>query len=200
MDKPGVRVAVLAGGRGSRLGGAKAGALLGGRPMVAHVLDAALASGLPVLVVAKPSSVLPPLDVEVVREPEEPRHPLAGVLAALRSLPEEDSDAAVVAVGCDMPFLTAPLLAWLASSDGAVALRSGGYLQPLPARYPRAALESLEQSLRGRRRLRDAFCALGPRILEERRLAAFGDPRRLCFSVNDARDLRTAEAWLADGE
>ena len=69
---------VLAGGRSSRMGSPKALVELGGRPLVAWVLAAALEAGLEAVVVAKPGSPLPPLDVPVWPEPEQPLHPLTG--------------------------------------------------------------------------------------------------------------------------
>ena len=57
---PGVAAAViLAGGRSSRMGSPKALVELGGRPLVAWVLAAALDAGLEAVVVAKPGSALP---------------------------------------------------------------------------------------------------------------------------------------------
>ena len=41
-----------------------------------------------------------------------------------------------------------------------------------------------------------ALAALDPRELVEDELRAFGDPPRLCFSVNTPADLRRAEQWL----
>src|SRR4051794_11932304 len=98
-------VAVLAGGRGSRLGGAKATAELGGGARIAHVLRAAPA--VEPLVVAKRDTPLPPLDVPVWIEPDEPYHPLTGLVTALEHGP-------CVAVACDQPWLTGELLGELA--------------------------------------------------------------------------------------
>ena len=57
---------VLAGGAGRRMGGAKATALLAGRPLVAWAVEALRAGGLDeVAVAAKASTVLPALDVPV---------------------------------------------------------------------------------------------------------------------------------------
>jgi molybdenum cofactor guanylyltransferase len=187
-----VRIAVLAGGRGSRLDGEKARALLAGRPLIAHVLDAALATGLPVMVVAKRGTPLPALEAELVLEPDEPFHPLTGVLAALRALPQT-GDQAIVATGCDTPFVQARLLLALAARDGAAASRLAGKLQPLPAHYPRAALPALERELAARRPLTAALAALEPAVIEEHELARIGDPRRLLFNVNDAAGLREAD-------
>ena len=55
-----VTVAVLAGGRGSRIGGHKALVPLCGRPLITYPLAAARAAGLSAVVVAKRDTQLPP--------------------------------------------------------------------------------------------------------------------------------------------
>jgi molybdenum cofactor guanylyltransferase len=98
--------AVLAGGRGRRMGGdSKPGAELGGRPLIAWPVAAALAAGLETVIVAKRSTPLPAAGVPVWHEPDDPTHPLAGVVAAL-----ERAGRPVVAIPCDMPLLTPELL------------------------------------------------------------------------------------------
>src|SRR4051794_33682922 len=105
--------AVLAGGRGSRLGGAKAAATLAGRPLLSYPLGALAAAGLERCVVAKPGSELPQLgDARLLLEPELPWHPLCGIVTALRAADGQ----AVVAVPCDMPLLESALLDLLASA------------------------------------------------------------------------------------
>src|SRR5215208_2231990 len=78
-----VLAAVLAGGRGSRMRGPKPTIRLGGRALIEHPLGALRDAGLQTVVVAKPDSRLPVLDVAVWQEPDEPVHPLCGVLRAL---------------------------------------------------------------------------------------------------------------------
>lgn len=189
---PAVRgaVAILAGGQGRRLGMAKALAPLGGRPLISYPLAAAEEARLEPMVVAKPGSELPELDVRVVREPAEPRHPLLGVVTALEVAEHEP----VVVVGCDMPFADGKLLAWLASfPDPLVVPRSGGRLQPLLARYSDAVLPELRAALDRNEPLREAVAALDPLIVPEEDLARFGDPARLTFNVNTPEDLEAAE-------
>src|ERR687887_2708546 len=78
--------ALLAGGRASRLGGRKATLPVGGRPLLEHPLTALREVCAEVCVVAKRDTILPPLgrSVRLWVEPDEPRHPLTGIVHALR--------------------------------------------------------------------------------------------------------------------
>jgi molybdopterin-guanine dinucleotide biosynthesis protein A len=189
-------VSVLAGGRGTRLGGAKATVELAGRPLVSHVLDAASGSGLETIVLAKRETPLPELSQRIVFEPAQPTHPLCGVLAALDFAAQRSPPADVVLSACDMPFLTGALLRWLAGLEGAAMARVGDRLQPLLARCTRAHRPALAAALARERPLSSALAGLEPRIVDERELSRFGPPERLCFSVNDRGDLERAEGWL----
>ena len=86
MARRGAIGVVLAGGAGRRIGGDKATVELEGRPLLHYPLSVLRAVLDEVAVVAKQSTVLPGLDVEIAiwLEPEEPRHPLAGIVHALR--------------------------------------------------------------------------------------------------------------------
>lgn len=188
--------AVLAGGRGERLGNDKPAALLAGEPLVRRALEAAGRAGLEAIVVAKPDTALPALEQKIVREPADPRHPLCGALAAIEYAARLAHVDAVLLLACDMPFLAAGLLSSLASQRGAALASLDGRMQPLPARIPVCAAVSLRRSLEQRRSLTDALRALSPRVLDEVELARFGDPACLLFNVNEERDLQTAHAWL----
>lgn len=183
-------IAVLAGGRATRLGGDKAVVELGGRPLIAYALEAA---GPGAVVVAKPATRLPPLDVQVLREPAEPSHPLAGIVEALR----DSGGLPVLAVACDMPFVTRELLAWLAELPEPLAIPElDGRLHPLFARYPAELLPELEQALAVESPLQETVASLAPRRIAAAELAPFGDPERLLFNVNTPDDLERAEELL----
>jgi molybdopterin-guanine dinucleotide biosynthesis protein A len=188
-------VAVLAGGAGSRLGGEKAAVDLAGSPLISYPLAAARAAGLQAVVVAKPGSRLPALGAEVLREPAEPRHPLCGVLAALGHA-ESGGHPAVLALACDMPFLTGELVGWLAELDGAVAVSLGGRPQPLIARWPVQSRPLVAAALAGGDSVSATLAALSPRVVADDELASFGDPERLLLNVNDPVELRAAAALL----
>jgi molybdopterin-guanine dinucleotide biosynthesis protein A len=185
--------AVLAGGRGSRFGGAKQMVRLGGRPLLHYPLEALRTAGLECAVVAKSGAELPETTAPVVHEPELPRHPLCGIVAALRAVPGRD----LVAVPCDMPFLTPALFELLAGAgEQLVVLTREGRVQPLPGRYAAALLPELEAALRREEPLRRTVVELSARALGEDELSRCGDPRRLLFNVNDREDLRRATALL----
>jgi molybdopterin-guanine dinucleotide biosynthesis protein A len=186
---------VLAGGRGRRIGGDKALAELRGRPLISYPIAALRAAGLDPVVVAKTYSSLPDLGCTVVREPTAPSHPLCGVVTALRW----GEGRAVLVLGCDMPFVTGPLLAWLADLDGLVVTEADGRLQPLLARYEFAHLDALETAMNSSRSVGAAVAALQPRIVGDSELGRFGATERLLHNVNTAGDLEAAERLLVEG-
>jgi molybdenum cofactor guanylyltransferase len=169
---PHLRVVVLAGGMSRRMGRAKALVPLGGRPLIAWPLAAARAAGLEAVVVAKPGSALPPLDVPVWEEPEEPAHPLTGLVAAL-----ECAGGPIVALACDMPFVTPELIRRLAAADGAAAPAGEAF----PARYGPEALPALADGLAAEAAVRDVLAKLGAQPIEatERELTGINDPEAL---------------------
>jgi molybdopterin-guanine dinucleotide biosynthesis protein A len=183
---------VLAGGNGRRIGGGKAIVELHGRPLVSYpvgVLQAALGR---VAVVAKADTELPPLPgVEIWTEPEQPRHPLAGIVHALEGARPRP---VLVAAG-DMPFLTEEVVRRVATATAggrpAVVPRAGGRLQPLLARYEPAALAPLLDALKGPPRpLSEVVERLGPLLLD------LDHDDEAFFNVNLPEDLLTATAMM----
>lgn len=197
MAEPQTILAVLAGGRAERMGGEKAGVLLAGRPLISYPLAAAREAGLETVVVAKRATRLPPIGERVLIEPDEPSHPLCGMLAALDYALARSPAPGVLFVACDMPFLTARLLRAMADRDGAVLTEVGGRLQPLPARVETRHRSALSDSLTANSSLRTALSALQPHVIGETELARFGEPERLCASINSPAELTEAERALA---
>lgn len=188
--------AILAGGASTRMGAPKAMAELAGRPMVARVVSTVGSAGLEPVVVAKPDSPLPPLDCRVLSEPSEPRHPLTGIVTALRA----SAGRGVVAIACDMPLVPSRLLRTLAEREGAtVVCERDGRLEPLLGRYSPASLAALDEALERGAAVRDAVAALDPEVVGEEEIARFGDPELILFNVNSPDDLRIAERLLGRG-
>jgi molybdenum cofactor guanylyltransferase len=186
--------AVLAGGAGSRIGGAKATVDLAGAPLIARPLAALAAAGIEPLVVAKPDTELPSLDCAVLREPQQPRHPLCGIVAALRAV----EGRALVVVACDFPLASPALLAALATApERLVVPAPGGRAQPLMARYSPSLLPTLEAALGREEPLRKTIAGLRPRLLGDRELARFGDSETIFVNVNDGAGLTRAASLLS---
>jgi len=159
------------------MGGAKATALLAGRPLVVWALEALGSAGLAErAVAAKASTPLPALDVPVWREPAEPQHPLAGVRKAL----QRAGGRPIVTVPVDLPLVPAAVLRALADAEGCAVVRAGGRLQPLVARFE----PGVEVPVSGR--AVDAVLGLAPVVLD-----VAGDG---FLNVNTPEDLAAAEA------
>jgi molybdopterin-guanine dinucleotide biosynthesis protein A len=178
-----VIAAVLAGGRSRRMGRAKATVPLGGRPLIAFPVAAAREAGLEPVVVAKAGSELPPLDVPVWEEPGEPSHPLSGLICAL-----ERAGGPVVALACDMPFVSAALIARLAAAEGATTAG-----QPFPGRYEPADLPALRQALERQAAVKHA---LAPAVIDADpgELDGVNTPEELAAA--SLRIMPSAEEWL----
>lgn len=179
--------AVLAGGPGRRLGRPKAGATLAGSTLVERAVEALRARCDEVIVVSRPEVALPALAARVVHDRPGPDAPLTAIATALAELRAPD----VLVLACDLPLAGPALDALLSAPPGAaVAAAQDGSLQPLCARYPRAAaLAACERLLAAdrlaARGLLDALGALG--------IEAPGDA---LLNVNAPADLARAEAIL----
>jgi molybdopterin-guanine dinucleotide biosynthesis protein A len=162
--------------------------------LIEHPLRALEAAKIETVVVAKEDTPLPPGATPVWREPDEPVHPLLGIVTAL----DKADGRPVLACACDLPFVTPRLARWLGERDAPAAVpRSGGRLHPLFARYTPSLLSAFREALERRAPLQETVALLDPIILDEQDLRAFGDPERLLFNVNTQDDLERAEAMLA---
>lgn len=180
----------LAGGLGRRMGGGKAIVQVRGRSLLDHPVQALLTVFDEVAVVAKRDVELPGLDerVAVWMEPPLPRHPLAGVVQALRLA---GGRPVFVAAG-DLALLDRPTIRRVLGTepgDGrAVVPRVAGVLQPLCALYLPGALAGLAGFDPGVR-VTDAVQRLGITELEETDATPY-------FNVNTPDDLLQASAML----
>ena len=180
---------VLAGGSGSRIGGAKASAQLDGQALISYPLAAALGALGSVAVVAKDGVELPQLDerVELWIEPDAPRHPVVGVIEALRRA----EGRAVLIIACDLPLLTSEVVALIADADAegsvAVLASAAGRPQPLLARYEPAALELL-LGFDTDGPMTEQVMALLPTLVEV--------PAEASFNVNDLEQLKEVSRRL----
>lgn len=165
MGRPAVGV-VLAGGLGRRIAGlgSKPALELAGRPLIGWPLAALGAVCGRVAVVCKVATALPalPAGVERWEEPDEPRHPIVGILQAL-----ERARGPVLVCAADMPFVGVDslrvVLRAAEASPGAPAVvaEADGRLEPALGVYRSRARQGLGEAGQDMR-LREAVGALDP--------------------------------------
>lgn len=185
------RIAILAGGAGSRMGGPKAGVELAGRPLIEHGLAAARLARLRPFVVAREDSELPPLREPVLVEPAGPRHPLSGIIAAL-----EHAEEPLVVLACDLPLVPAELLAELGRRRAPFGIPLAPRPQPLVARYSPGLLPRLRAGLAREDPVTRVTEELGGDRLRPAELRGYGDPERMFLNANSPADLAAVEALL----
>jgi molybdenum cofactor guanylyltransferase len=186
-------IAILAGGRGKRFGGGKPSLDLGGRPLIDHAVSAAMRAGGRVAVFAKPETALPEIAVPVVLESAEPHHPLLGIVTAL----DAAAGAPVLALACDLPFVTPELIDWMAGLPDPLAIPEvDGRLHPLLGRYETGLAAELRRACERDAAVQETVRKLKPRLIDEAELRRFGDARRLLFNVNTPEDLAEARRLL----
>lgn len=194
-------VAILAGGKSSRLGRDKAFVEVRGRPLIEDLLAQTDGLGLETLIITNhPESyryLSRPLLSDVLPE----RGPLGGLYTALSAA----SQPHLLCLACDMPFIVRPLIDYLISlilegDADAVVPRLGGLVEPLRAIYTRTCLAPLRAALEADRlALHDFLSAssLRLRFVEEAEIDRF-DPQHLSFfNINTPEDLERAQKLAA---
>jgi molybdopterin-guanine dinucleotide biosynthesis protein A len=188
--------AVIAGGPGTRLGGAvKSALVVGGRSVAERQLAVLRGLFARIVVVANDAGPWAAAGAEIVPDRHADAGPLGGLHAALAAT---QAEGAVVCVGGDMPFLEPPLLRLL--RDGrpeaqALVARVGGRPEPLLARYAARCLPVVEAQLQaGERAVHRVLPLLGVAWLDEPELRAVDPELRSLTNINTPDDLARAEA------
>jgi len=199
LNRAEVSAVVLAGGQSRRLGQDKASALLGGVPLLQHVLDRLNGVATDISVVCRPGQVLPALDGKEVTSVFD-RYAGAGPLGGLYAGLETALYQRVIALGCDTPFVSPALLRRLleriSDHDAAVPVVCG-QPQPLCAVYTKAALRPARARIEaGKLRLTDLLDDLDTYLMVEAEWRPI-DPEGLSFTnLNTAADFERAERLL----
>jgi molybdopterin-guanine dinucleotide biosynthesis protein A len=151
------------------MGGDKAVVELCGRALISYPLEALRGVVDQLAVIAKSSTALPALPgVELWIEPDEPRHPLVGIVQGLALAGGHP----ILACAADMPFVTPELLERLAHADltgrPAAAATCQGRLHPFPGLYTQAAAAPLTAAIAaaGDARVTEEVAALQPLTID----------------------------------
>ncbi len=171
--------------------------LLGGRPLISHVLDRIGGLGDEILVTTNHPEAYAFTGARLALDAS----PGAGVLTALSTALAAAQGETVLVLACDMPFVSRPLLAHLLSlapHADVVLPRRAGEFEPLQAVYSRGCLAAVQAALTaGKRRMISFLDDVRVHVVEQPELARFDPDGCSFFNVNTADDLAQAEARLA---
>jgi molybdenum cofactor guanylyltransferase len=187
---PALSVAILTGGRASRMGGIRKGALpIDGIRIIDRQLAVLREITSSIFVVSSASGDAD-ADLPIVRD----RFPECGALGGIyTAIAESPSDRTLV-LACDLPFLSGPLITHMASveADLVIPRTARGY-EPLHAIYSRACAEPIRLRIE-RGALAASVLPDGVRVVEigPEELAAYDGDGLLFVNVNTPHDYERA--------
>jgi molybdenum cofactor guanylyltransferase len=199
---PPISGVILAGGKSRRLGQDKAFLDFRGRPLIERVLDAVGEVADDLVIVTNEWEGYREFGARLVRDIYPGKASLGGIHAGLTAAHHEQA----LVVGCDMPFLSIPLLrrmAELAEGADVVLPRYEDYIEPLHAIYHKRCLGRMQQLIEaGDLRISRVFQGAPPcgdgeqklniRYLDDSEILRY-DPSRISFlNINTPGDLTRA--------
>lgn len=194
---------VLAGGASSRFGADKALAELQGKSMLMRTVDLVATVCERVAIVAA-SKRLEGISVETILDRWPGEGPLGGILTALlHAKGDFGANTWSLIVSCDMPFLTAEWLRFLAKralvpDAEAVVPKSAHGWEPLCACWRASAAELILQEFEaGTRKVTDALNVLHVEVLDEKDWKRFDTNGRLFWNMNTLADYEEARRVIA---
>ncbi len=180
--------AILAGGKSTRIGRDKATLVLDSEPLIRRVYDVAREAFNHIIVVSSDHTVLPGINIPIIKDVVSVQSPLAGIVSALIHTGADY----VFALACDMPFLSGGAIKYMlnniAGEDIIIPKTEKGY-EPLHAIYNRSCISYMLTLIeRGRYKVRDAFPYLSVKAVEE-------SPLFFCNGVSVFTNINTKEEF-----
>ncbi len=183
---------ILAGGKSSRMGQAKALLIFDGEPLITHIARTLQRMFADIVVVAAPQQELPALPGRLTRDEVAYQGPVGGIYYGLRVAGGEFC----FVTSCDAPFLNPALIVYLTAQlpgyDVVVPYWEERY-QPLHAVYRKSLLPLLKEQLeRGELRPIYLFDKIRTRRIDAEEIKPF-DPEGLSFlNMNTPQDYQAA--------
>lgn len=192
---PAVSIFIQAGGQSSRMGGNKALLPLGGQTCIERVLTVATQISPSVTIVANDANPYRFLNRPLISDMYPGIGPLGGIHAALHHC---STDWALI-LGCDLPFVTTPLLRYLiAQADGydaVVPQSEDGRLQPLCALYARSCLSEVIRLIESQELApRALFPRVRTRVVRWDELSSLPGAQWFFFDMNTPESYERAKA------
>lgn len=197
MSRPGgpqppFSIAILAGGESARMGGNKALKMLGGKPVISHLIDSLTPLARDIFIVAGDVAAYESFGLPVCADHYDQKASLVGIYSALAASRNE----ICFTVACDMPFIEPSLvsmLANLAPGYQAVVPVSQRGREPLHAIYSRDSLGRMREQIEaGDFALHNLLDSLKARYVDMVEMAPLCDPNMVFMNVNTIVELEEA--------
>ncbi|MFI5177864.1 MAG: molybdenum cofactor guanylyltransferase [Vicinamibacterales bacterium] len=200
-DAPTFGAIVLAGGRSTRLGRDKASELLLDRPLLQHVLDRIGGLVDELIIVRAPGQTLPEIEASLELHVADDAYPGSGPLGGICTGLQAARAERCLAVACDMPLLSRPLLSELLrrSAECDVVMPVVEYPEPLHAVYARSCVDAMRERLEaGQLKITGFLGAVHVCYMREAECRSFDPDLRSFVNTNTEEDLVRARALLAE--
>lgn len=193
QGRAGLTVAILAGGKSSRMGTDKSFVNYRGRPLIEIVIEQVAGLGGELILVTNKPADYAHLGLPMVGDLYPDHGSLGGIFTAVSSASYHHT----LVVACDMPWLSRPLLTHMISqrqSADVIVPRWHKYPEPLHAIYSKACLAPIEAYLRDRRlKIIQFYSEVQVHFVEEAVIKRFDPGGRSFANINTLQDLNELE-------
>ncbi|MCB8980348.1 MAG: molybdenum cofactor guanylyltransferase [Ardenticatenaceae bacterium] len=187
-----ISVAIMAGGKSSRMGTDKSFVLFNGRPLIEVVIEAVAGLGAETLLITNKPGAYAQFNLPMVSDVYPDHGSLGGIFTAVHAA----SHPHALIVACDMPWLNRSLLEYmvgLRETADIIVPRWEKYPEPLHAIYSKACLEPIEAKLKAQQlKITGFFGQVDVRFVERDEIERFDRNGRSFANINSPEDLEEA--------
>ena len=188
-------IAIMAGGKSTRMGSDKALIPFRGKPMITHVIEQVRDLSSRIVIVTNEQSPYKQFGFPLISDVFQDMGPLGGIHAVLYRA----STNYVLIVACDMPGLNRALLEHmiaLRNEADIVVPRWTKFPEPLHAVYSRSCLSPIDDSLKsGIRKVIGFYGKVAVRYVDRQEIKRFDPLGRSFANINTPNDIEEAESW-----
>ena len=193
MGQTKLTVAILAGGKSSRMGVDKSFILFQGRPMIKIVQERVAGLGDETILITNKPDVYAHLNLPMFSDVYPDHGSLGGIYTAVTHA----SHPYTLVVACDMPWLNRPLLEHMISlreTADVIVPRWQKYPEPMHAIYSKACLAPIEANLKARRlKIVGFFGEVRVNFVDQDVISRYDPDGRSFANVNTPQDLDKQE-------
>ncbi|MCP4423941.1 MAG: molybdenum cofactor guanylyltransferase [Chloroflexi bacterium] len=182
-------VAIMAGGKSSRMGVDKSFVPFEGRPMIETAIERVTGLGDELILIANKPNDYAHLGLPMFGDVYPDHGPLGGIFTAVAHARHPHT----LVVACDMPWLSRPLLDHMISlreTADIIVPRWTKFPEPLHAVYSKACLPPIEANLKAKRlKIVDFYGKMAIRFVDREEIERFDADGRSFANINTPQDL-----------